>query len=202
LHKMDTWTAIDPKLSREQQIKALVLLLFLKEKRTRDVKGRACIKRVPQREYIPKDKASLPTVLTKLTFITASIAASEKCKVRCYDVPSVFVNTDVDEDVLMVLKDELTEMMVQIAPQVYRKYVMVDRKGTKILYVKLKKALYGLMRSSLLLFYRKLRKEFKKYGLIVNPYDPFVANKVTRRWQSVDGSMACGRPDGVVRGGL
>jgi hypothetical protein len=44
---------------------------------------------------------------------------------------------------------------------VYRKYVMVDRKGMKILYVKLQKALYGLMRLSLL-FYRKLRKEFEK----------------------------------------
>ncbi len=52
---------------------------------------------------------------------------------RCYDVPSAFVNTDVDEDVLMVLKGELADMMVQIAPQVYRKFVMVDRKGIPIL---------------------------------------------------------------------
>ena len=37
-----------------------------------------------------------------------------------------FVNTDVDKDVLMVLKGELAEMMIQIAPQVYRKYVTVD----------------------------------------------------------------------------
>ena len=51
-------------------------------------------------------------------------------------------------------------MMTQIAPEVYRKYVTVDRKGTPILYMKLQKALYGLMRASLL-FYRKLRKEFE-----------------------------------------
>jgi hypothetical protein len=31
----------------------------------------------------------------------------ERRKVRCYDVPSAFVNTDVDEDVIMVLKGEL-----------------------------------------------------------------------------------------------
>ncbi len=36
-------------------------------------------------------------------------------------------------------------MMIQIALQVYRKYVTVDKKGTKILYVKLQKALYGLI---------------------------------------------------------
>jgi hypothetical protein len=55
----------------------------------------------------------------------------------------------------MVLKGDLVEMMVQIAPQVYRKYVAVNRKGKPILYVKLQKALHGLMRASLL-FYPKL----------------------------------------------
>ncbi len=59
------------------------------------------------------------------------------------------MNTDVDEDVLMVLKGELADMMIQIAPQVYRKYVSVNKKGTPILYMKLKKVLYGLMRASL-----------------------------------------------------
>ena len=43
-----------------------------------------------------------------------------------------------------------------------------DRKGMPIIYVKLQKALYGLMRASLL-FYRKLRKEFEQYGLVINP---------------------------------
>jgi hypothetical protein len=118
-------------------------------------------------------------VLTESTFITATIAAKERRKVRCYDVPSAFVNTDVDEDVIMVLKGELADLMTQIAPEVYRKYVTVDRKGTPILYVKLQKALYGLMRASLL-FYRKLRKEFERYGLVINPYDPCVANLETK----------------------
>ena len=53
--------------------------------------------------------------------MTAAIAANEKRKVRCFDILSAFVNTDVDKDVLMVLKGELANMMIQIAPQVYRK---------------------------------------------------------------------------------
>ncbi len=116
---------------------------------------------------------------TESTFITGAIAVSERRNVRCYDVPSAFVNTDVDKDVLMVLKGELAEMIIQIAPQVYRKYVTVDKKGTKLLYVKLQKALYRLMRASLL-FYRKLQKEFKAYRLEVNPYTPCVANMETK----------------------
>jgi hypothetical protein len=117
-------------------------------------------------------------VSTESTFVTAAIAAKEKRKVRCYDIPSVFVNTDVDEDVLIVLRGELADMMLQIAPQIYRKYVTVNRKGTPILCVKLHKALYGLMRASLL-FYRKLRKELEDYGFEINPYDPCVGNRVT-----------------------
>ena len=45
----------------------------------------------------------------ELTFITAAIAASKRRTVWCYDE---FVNTNVDEDVRMVLKEELADMMV------------------------------------------------------------------------------------------
>jgi hypothetical protein len=131
---------------------------------------------VPQRVYIPKEDAVLLTVSTESMFITSAIAASKKRHVRCYIVPNAFVNTDIDEDVLMVLKGELAEMMVHIAPQIYHKHITVDKKGTPVLYVKLQTALYGLMRASLL-FYRKLRKELKDFGFVVNPYDPCAANK-------------------------
>ena len=53
----------------------------------------------------------------------------------------------------------------------------MDKKGTTILYVRLKKALYGLLRSSLL-FYRKLCGELETYGFKINPYDPCVGNKM------------------------
>jgi hypothetical protein len=139
---MDTRTAMDPsKLMREDRVKALSSLLFLKERHTGKVKGRACINKVPQRVYIPKEEAASPTVSTESIFITAVITANKKRQVRFYDIPSTFINTDVDKDVLMVLKGEVAEMMVQIAPQVYRKYVTVNKKGTKVLCVKLQKAL-------------------------------------------------------------
>ena len=117
LHIMDTWTPMDAgKLSWEQRMRALSSLLFLKEKQTGDIKGRACINGAPQQAYIPKEDAASPTVSTELTFITATIAAKEGRKVRCYDVPSAFVNADVDEDAIMVLKGELADMMIQIEP--------------------------------------------------------------------------------------
>jgi len=112
-------------------------------------------------------------------------------------VPSAFVNTDVDENVLMVLKGELVEMMVHISPQIYRKHITIDKKGTPMLYVKLQKALYGLMQASLL-FYRKLRKELEDFGFRVNPYDPCVPNKdvgdgkqLTVIWHMYDLMASC-----------
>ncbi len=107
---------------------------------------------------IPKEDVVLPTVSTKSMFITATVAAAEKRKVQCYDIPSAFVNTEVDEDVIMVLEGDLGDMMEQIASEEYQKYTTTDKKGTRVLYVKLQKALHGLMRASLL-FYRKLREE-------------------------------------------
>ena len=53
----------------------------------------------------------------------------------------------------------------------------MDKKGTPILYVRLKKAMCGLLRSSLL-FYRKLRGELEAYVFRINPYDPCVGNKM------------------------
>jgi hypothetical protein len=37
----------------------------------------------------------------------AMIALKEMRKARCYDVPSAFVNTDVDEEVIMVSRESL-----------------------------------------------------------------------------------------------
>ena len=137
LHVMDTWVPEKPTmLSRAEKLKALSSLMFLKEKRI------ACVNGAPQRAYIIKEDASSPTVANESVFITSVIAANEKRFVRCYDVTGAFLHTESDENVLMVLRGELAEMMLHIAPQIYRPYVKMYKKGTPILYVRYKKALY------------------------------------------------------------
>ena len=61
--------------------------------------------------------------------------------------------------------------MVHISPKIYLTCVKMYKKGTPILYVRLKKALYRLLRSGLL-FYRKLCGELEAYSFKINPYDP------------------------------
>ena len=183
LHVLDAWMVVDPtKLTRDNRAMALSPLLFLKEKWYRKIKSRACIKQVPQQAYILKEEAASSNVSTDLIFISPTIAASKKRHIWCYDVPSTFVNSNINENVLMVLKGELVEMMVSIALQIYHKHITVDKKGTPVLHMKLQKALYGLMRVSLLLlFYRKLRKELEDLGFVVDLYDPFVWQ--TKTWE-------------------
>ena len=43
------------------------------------------------------------------------------------------------------------------------------------MYVRLSKALYGILRAALL-FYKRLRKDLEDMGFKINPYDPCVAN--------------------------
>ena len=43
----------------------------------------------------------------------------------------------------MVLKGRLAELMVQVVPNLYRKYITVNRKGTAILYVKSRRLCTG-----------------------------------------------------------
>ena len=66
--------------------------------------------------------------------------------------------------------------MAKTDPKLYRKY-LTDEKGKKVLYLRLKKALYGMMKSALL-FYRKLTSELKGMGIEINPYDPCVVNRM------------------------
>ncbi len=65
--------------------------------------------------------------------------------------------------------------MVQLNPKLYRKYVITNSKGEPMLYVKLNKALYRLLKSALL-FYKKLVAEMESMEFKLNPYDPCVAN--------------------------
>ena len=67
--------------------------------------------------------------------------------------------------------------MVATAPEIYKKYVSVQRKGGLVLYLEALNALYGIMKAALL-FYLKFVKNLKSIGFELNPYDPCVANKI------------------------
>ncbi len=83
------------------------------------------------------------------------IEAHGELNVTCFDIPGAFLHTNPDKDITMILKGRLAELMVQVVQNLYRNYIPVDRRRTAILYVKMQKAIYGLLKSAML-FYKKL----------------------------------------------
>ena len=164
-------------LTREDRRNALSLLMFLTEKRTGAVKARACANGSVQRSHIAKEEAAAPTISSDAIFVQATIFAHEKQYVATCDIPGAFLQADNPDFVLMRLDGILAELMVQVDPKLYRKYITTNTKGKPVLYVELEKAVCGMMKSALL-FYRKLVADLASLGFVINPYDPCVANKM------------------------
>jgi hypothetical protein len=84
----------------------------------------------------------------------------------------------------------LAELMVKTSPKLYGQYIVLEQ-GRSVLYLQLKKALYGTMKSALL-FYKKLVAELQEMGFEINPYNPCIVNnmvngmQMTIRWHVDD----------------
>ena len=103
------------------------------------------------------------------------VDARERRAQAVLDIANAFLHADNVERVLMLLRGRLSEMMVGIDQSLYRKYVTLSAKGTPMLYVRLSKALYGMLKAALL-FYKRLRFDLIEMGFVVNPYDTCVSN--------------------------
>ena len=101
-----------------------------------------CTNGSKQRRYIDKEYATSPTARTESLLITVAIDANERRTVAVFDILGVYLHTDIYEDVIMIHKVALSELMVNVEPSLYSKYVIVNSKGESLLYVKIHKALY------------------------------------------------------------
>eukprot|EP00957_Ditylum_brightwellii_P015608 1177306-Ditylum_brightwellii.AAC.1 len=73
-----------------------------------------------------------------------------------------------DKVVHLKLQGRMAKLLVLTAPQNYKQYISIDKKGNKVLYVKLQKALYGCLRSALL-FYRNCHRTLSMVVLKSTP---------------------------------
>ena len=89
-------------------------------------------------------------------FLTGVIDAHERRALAVIDVTNAFLQAHNNKRILMLLRGKLAEMMVRIDPSLYREYITYSDKGIPMLYVRLNKALYGMLQA-VLLFYKRLR---------------------------------------------
>jgi hypothetical protein len=124
-------------LTKEERTKAFASLMFLKEKRDHLVKARMCTNGQKQRGNRTEQDTTPSIVSTEAVFITVVVDAYKGCDVACFDIPGAFLHADSDKDITMILRGRWAELVVQDAPNLYRKYIAVDRNGMAILYVKM-----------------------------------------------------------------
>ena len=163
-------------MSKEMKRSALPYLMFLKEKRTGQIKGRGCADGRKQRQTLSKEEVSSPTVSTESVMISCTIDAHEERDVATIDVPGAFMQADMDDTVYMRIEGKMAELLVGLNPEYYNQYAEVIN-GKLILYVLLQKALYGTLKAALL-FWKKLSSTLESWGFEINPYDTCVANKM------------------------
>ena len=165
-------------LSLKEKQKAMNSLIFLTEKRDGTIKARACANGSVQRKYIHKEDAASPTVSVETLLTTCVIDAKQNRNVRTLDIPNAFVQTKLPENeerIIMRINGKLVELIVELFPSQYEEFIY-RKNSNQVIFVEMKKALYGMMMSSLL-FYKDFRKNLESIGFIVNPYDICIANR-------------------------
>jgi hypothetical protein len=181
LRQLHDRSVIEPKsakdLSHEEKRAVLQYLMFLKKKRSGQIKkGCGCADGRKQREYTAKEDASSPTVAIESVMLLATIDAKEKSDVATVNIQGAFMQAYMAETVHMKLQEKMAELLVKLDPKLYRKHIQLER-GKPVLYVELKKALYETLRAALL-FWRKLSAKLEEWGFKTNPFDSCVMNKI------------------------
>jgi Reverse transcriptase (RNA-dependent DNA polymerase)/Zinc knuckle len=165
-------------LSYEEKKASLAYLMFLKEKRTGQIKGRGCADGRPQRETTPKEEARSPTVAVESVLLSCTMDAHEERDVAIVDIPGAFMQVDMEGIVHLRIDGPMADLLIRIDPEYYNQFV--EMKGDKkVLYLLMEKALYGTLIAAKL-FWKHLSSVLISKGFTINPYDTCVANKTIK----------------------
>jgi len=88
--------------------------------------------------------------LAEAMVLSCAIDAKEGRYVVVTDIPGAFLHADMEGIIHMVLEGTISELIVKLEPNLYRKHVWYNQKGKPMLYIQLKKALYGTLQAALL----------------------------------------------------
>jgi hypothetical protein len=167
LHWQNTFKPMHWKsLTAKQCKKVLESHIFVKRKCDGVLKVQQVAGGNKQRGYITKEDTSSPTVSLEAVLLTHVVDANKNRDVSIVDIPNAFVQTIVKDEkdkALICICGPLVDILVSIAPSVYRLYATVGKKDKKQLLVQCLTALYGTM-VALLLYYKKFVKSLKSKG--------------------------------------
>jgi len=105
------------KLTKDLRRNALRAVNLIKRKRCGKLKGRTCANGAPQRKYIPREKASSPTLRVESLMALILINAFEKRDVAIFDVPGAYLFADLDDKfVLLKIEGDFVKIMCYVNP--------------------------------------------------------------------------------------
>jgi hypothetical protein len=123
------------KLTDLQRQTMLESHMFLKEKRDGKIKGRTVwlAGGNKPRDYISKEDASSPTVAKESILLSCIIDAEEEMDVAVIDIPNAFIQTRMEDKkdmAIIKIHGVLVDILVEIAPNVYKCTPVQTRKGS------------------------------------------------------------------------
>lgn len=169
-------------LTKEQMTKALRSITVVKAKHCGRIKGRTVADGRDQRPYTTKAESSSPTVATDSLLLSLLIDVMEGRYVVTADIAGAFLKATMTEFVLVKIEGAMASYLVQANTARYKRFV-TRQYGKKIFYLRLRKALYGCVQSSLLWFNLFSTTLVDKMDFTLNPYDNCVANNMVNGTQ-------------------
>jgi len=177
-------------LSHDQKRRALRAVNLIKLKRCGKMKGCTCADGSTERNYVPREEASSPTLYFEALMGILLINAFEECDTAIFDVPGAYLHARIPDDKFAILKieGEFVDIMCEVNPE-YKDDVRYEN-GKKVLYLQILRALYGMIESALL-SYKLYTEVLHKEGFEINVYNKCVANKIVNDKLGTSTTISC-----------
>ena len=118
------------------------------------------------------------------------------------DIVGAYLKAYMDKFVIMKFTGESVDILCKMNKK-YKRFVVTTEGKTRVLYVKLVKAIYGCVKLALR-WYKLFTKSLKGMGFVLNLYDPCIANceiegtQCTVAWYVDDNKISHVNPDVVT----
>jgi hypothetical protein len=114
----------------------------------------------------------------ELVLYTSMLDAHDGRIVDVYNIPGAFLHANQTDLTYVRIIGDAAKLRVEILPDTYKKF-MIPERGKDVIYLILKKALYGCMKSALL-FWEHLSGKLIEQDYKLNPYNSCIANKAIK----------------------
>ena len=98
---------------------------------------RICADGHKQRKTYDNVDATSPTVSTEELIISAVIDAFKEQDVAVVDITGAYLSTEMDNDVFIIFRGTMYELMAATDPTMYQNYISYGKKGKALLYMRL-----------------------------------------------------------------